>query len=76
MRHVQRKRVLKAGTISFQGSGFDCVVCNMSIGGANLEVESHSRIPDLFDVLIGAENGKHHCRVVWRKEKRIGVAFD
>ena len=37
----------------------------MSIGGANLEVESHGGIPDSFDLLIDAENGKHHlsCRL-------------
>ena len=75
-RHTKRQRVLKAGTISFQGSGIDCAVRNMSIGGANLEVESHNGIPDSFYLLTGAENGKHHCHVVWRKEKRIGVVFN
>ena len=63
-RDTLRQRVLKAGTIS-QGSGVDCLVRNMSIGGANLEVESHGGIPDSFDLLIDAENGKHHlsCRL-------------
>lgn len=75
-RHTMRQRVLKAGTISFQGSGIDCVVRNMSIGGANLEVESHNGIPDSFDLLTSTKNSKHHCHVVWRKEKRIGVVFD
>jgi hypothetical protein len=39
-RGSQRKNVVRAGTISFDGSGIDCLVRNMSVGGANLEVES------------------------------------
>jgi hypothetical protein len=75
-RNKPRQRVLKAGTISFQGAGIDCRVRNLSIGGANLEVESHIGIPDSFDLIVDNERGNHHCQVVWRKERRIGVAFD
>jgi PilZ domain len=77
-RNGERYEVLEAGTITFQGSGssMDCTVHNISIGGANLEVENSAGIPDSFDLLINSENGKQHCHVVWRKEQRIGVAFD
>jgi hypothetical protein len=75
-RNSARRRVLKAGTISYQGSGIECTVHDISLGGANLEVESSSAIPDSFDLLIDAESGKLHCHVVWRKERRIGVAFE
>ena len=77
-RNSERYEVLEAGTITFQGSGsgMDCIVHNISIGGANLEVENSTGIPDSFDLLINSENGKQHCYVVWRKEQRIGVAFD
>ena len=36
----QGQQILKAGTISFDGSGIDCLVRKMSGHGANLEVES------------------------------------
>jgi hypothetical protein len=77
-RNSERHKVLEAGTISFQGSGFgiDCTVHNISIGGANLELGNATEIPDSFDLLINSVNGKQHCHVVWRKEQRIGVAFD
>ncbi len=75
-RNSSRHRVRKAGTISYQGSGIECTVHDISLGGANLEVESAIAIPDSFDLLIDAENGKQHCHVVWRKERRIGVAFE
>jgi hypothetical protein len=74
--HVtQRQKVIKAGTISFDGSGIDCLVRNMSVGGANLEVESQIGIPSSFELVISVEHSKHHCHVVWRKGRRIGVAF-
>jgi PilZ domain len=75
-RHSQRQHVLKAGTISFDGSGIDCLVRNMSVGGANLEVESQIGIPSSFDLVINVERSNHHCHVVWRKARRIGIAFD
>ena len=43
---TQRQQVLKAGTISFDGSGIDCLVRKMSSYGANLEVESQIGIPN------------------------------
>jgi hypothetical protein len=75
-RGTQSQNILKAGTISFGGSGIDCLVRKMSGYGANLEVESQVGIPDSFDLIIDAEHGNHHCHVVWRKARRIGIAFD
>jgi hypothetical protein len=75
-RVTQRQKVIKAGTISFDGSGIDCLVRNMSVRGANLEVESQIGIPNSFDLVINAEHSNQHCHIVWRKARRIGVAFD
>jgi PilZ domain len=73
-RSNERHRVLLAGTISFQGSKVDCAVHDLSLAGASVEVDCHAGIPDSFDLLL-ADTGKRHCRVVWRKAERIGVAF-
>ena len=73
---TQRQQTLKAGTISFGGSGIDCLVRKMSGYGANLEVESQIGIPNSFDLAIDTEHSNHHCHVVWRKARRIGIAFD
>jgi hypothetical protein len=75
-RGTQRRQTLTAGTISFDGSGIDCLVRKMSGYGANLEVESQIGIPNSFDLVIDTEPGNHHCHVVWRKARRIGIAFD
>jgi hypothetical protein len=50
-RVAQPQQILKAGTISFDGSGIDCLVRKMSSNGANLEVESQIGIPNSFDWL-------------------------
>src|SRR5260221_4652900 len=62
-RGTQRQPILKAGTISFDGSGIDCVVRNMSREGANLEVESQIGIPNSFDLVIDSEHSNHQCHV-------------
>jgi hypothetical protein len=74
-RRLPRSRMLKAGTIAFDGGGIDCTVRNRSAGGAALDVASPLGIPELFQLLVPADGLNQQCRVVWRKEKRIGVAF-
>lgn len=74
-RAAQRQRVLKAGTIDFNGSTIDCVVRNVSLTGAALEVASPVGIPDEFNLRISGDQNLHHCRVAWRTDKRLGVAF-
>jgi hypothetical protein len=67
--------VLKAGTIKSGGAAVNCLVRNLSVRGAALEVSDESRIPARF-VLVVPGDGLHlPCRTVWRKPHRIGVVF-
>jgi hypothetical protein len=76
-RIATRRRFLKAGRISFGGgAAFDCTVRNLSETGAALEVISPVGIPDRFTLVIEADHLHVPCRVIWRKEKRIGVHFE
>jgi hypothetical protein len=75
-RAAPRHRVLKAGTISFGGSAIDCTVRNLSETGAALEVVTPLFIPDRFTLIIPSDQTKRPCHIVWRRERRIGVAFD
>lgn len=75
-RGVDRHRVLKAGTIEFGGAAINCMVRNMSNSGAALDVASPVGIPDRFTLILQADGHHTSCHVVWRREKRIGVAFD
>ena len=80
-RNAPRHRVLKSAMIEFGGGGIDCVVRNMSDTGAALEVTSPLGIPERFSLVITQERQERQerlvkpCRVMWRKEKRIGVRF-
>jgi hypothetical protein len=76
-RAARRHRVLKSGAIEFSGGGaISCAVKNLSASGAALEVVSALDIPDRVTLCINGEHLKRPCHVVWRKEKRIGIAFD
>ena len=68
--------MLQGTNTAVDGSGIDCLVRKMSGEGANLEVESRIGIPNSFDLVIDPEHSNHHCHVVWRKARRIGIAFD
>ncbi|WP_298253572.1 PilZ domain-containing protein [Bradyrhizobium sp.] len=73
-RNTPRHRVLKGARIEFSGGAIDCTVRNLSDSGAALDVTSPLGIPTEFTLVT---DGDHRpCRVVWRKEKRIGVAFE
>jgi hypothetical protein len=73
-RIAARHRVLKGAKIEFGGSAIDCTIRNLSDTGAALEVTSPVGIPTEFTLV--AEGFRRPCRVVWRKEKRIGITFD
>jgi PilZ domain len=75
-RAIARQRVFKAGTIEFDGAGVDCTIRNMSIAGAALDVTTPVGIP--HEVILNIPTGqvRQPCHIVWRKENRIGVAFD
>jgi hypothetical protein len=72
-----RHRTLKGGKIIYNRrlTVIDCVIRNLSSGGACLEVDTHF-LPDKFDLSIPIDCAKHHCRVAWRTPNRIGVAFE
>lgn len=73
-----RSHLMKAGAIEFDGGKITCIVRDLSISGAALDVSGSVSIPVHFTLSFRADaDGMHMpCRVVWRKEGRIGVAFD
>jgi hypothetical protein len=75
-RIAPRRRVLKAGSIAFGGGTIDCTVRSISDTGAALEVVTPLFIPDRFTLIIPTDQLKRPCHVAWRRERRIGIAFD
>ena len=71
-----RHRVLKQGTIAFRdGGGIDCMVRNISQGGARPEVETPYGLHGSFTLVIATDHFMRDCRAVWNSEQRVGVAF-
>jgi hypothetical protein len=75
-RIATRHRILKAGTIEFSGDAIPCTVRNISETGAALEINSPLWFPDQFTLSITSDGLRKPCHIVWRREKRIGIAFD
>jgi hypothetical protein len=76
-RRQQRARTLKTARILFnqRNSAIDCTVRNLSPHGACLNVESALGIPERFDVLFEMDQSVRPCRMIWHKQKQIGVEF-
>jgi hypothetical protein len=75
-RATVRQRVFKAGTIEFDGAGVGCTIRNMSPVGAGLDVVSPAGIPHEVTLNFVTRQERQNCHIIWRKGKRIGVAFD
>ena len=73
---IPRRRVQKTGTINLAGAGVDCTVRNLSEHGAGMSVESLDGIRTDVSLHLVTDQVVRPCRVVWRKEKRIGLTFD
>ena len=75
-RATPRKPVLMSGAIEFAGSTINCLISNMSISGAALEVSNPHDIPERFNLFFKTDGTRIPCHVIWRQDERIGVAFD
>jgi len=76
-RKAIRRRILKSATIEFDRGAHSCAVRNLSEAGAALDVPHALAIPQEFTLIImETDRVSRHCRVIWRKENRLGVAFE
>lgn len=52
----------------------NCIIRNLSDGGAKLEVEKVVGVPNSFDLFARGIDPRA-CRVVWRALRELGVQF-
>jgi PilZ domain len=74
-RRSQRRRVLKEGKLIFgkAQSVVDCVIDNVSEGGAHIRITSSHGVPQDF-YLVEANRGViHKAEVAWRTTTGIGL---
>ena len=71
-----RRRVLKGAVLSFNRgfSSFECVVRNLSDGGARLSLGETFALPTTVDIRLGDEP-KRTAYVRWRTPVAIGIQF-
>ena len=72
-----RVPTLKAGQIVFNRrlNVVDCVIRNMSEGGACIQVGDAGWLPAMFDLMVPIDGLQRPCRVAWRSADKLGVAY-
>jgi hypothetical protein len=59
-----------------KGSRRSCQISDISESGARLVLDADGDLPDRFVLLLTANgDAQRRCRVVWRRESDVGVAF-
>jgi hypothetical protein len=76
-RAAPRIRVAKPALIEHGGDTIPCVVRDLSVTGAALELDDLSvRVPSGFNLRVPEDRLILPCRVVWRRGFRMGVQFE
>jgi hypothetical protein len=65
-----------SGAIEFASSTTSCLIRNISISGAAIDVNNPDDIPERFNHVFKADGTHIPCHVIWRQADQIGVAFD
>ena len=73
-KHSRSNHVARLGSISFGYSKTACTIRSISAFGAALDVAA-DEVPDEFVLTVIPDGGPRRCAVIWRKERRIAVAF-
>jgi hypothetical protein len=76
-RTVGRTRVLRNAKIIVprRESMIHCTVQNLTGGGACLKLANTYGLPESFDLTFEHGRTRRACRVVWRTDDQLGVAF-
>lgn len=66
-----------AGTISFNKglTTCECVIRNISEGGARLDVSSAVSLPTFFHLFIPMQQKQLYAELKWRSESEAGIQF-
>jgi len=58
-------------------TAINCTVHDLSGSGACLELDAMVHLPESFRLVPDDDNALGYaCRVVWRKDSRVGIKFD
>jgi PilZ domain len=55
----------------------NCTILDISVSGGCIEVDALIKIPESFQLVPADDDSSGYpCRVVWRKDSRVGFEFD
>jgi PilZ domain len=76
-RHTVRSKSFLKATIRFYNRNvtMDCIVRNISLTGAKLELDQTLMLPKEFELQIPQRGALFQCHLKWRKEDSAGVRF-
>ena len=76
-RQSPRDKVIYGGVaeINERGSTMDCVVRNVSEGGACVEFDQAANIPEELKLTIARKGRSFLAKMIWRQANRVGLAF-
>src|SRR5947199_6512357 len=75
-RSVRAKAVLGgSAAINNSGSTMDCVVRNISEGGACVEFEATAKLPEEMRLTVARKGRAFLARMIWSQAGRVGLAF-
>jgi hypothetical protein len=76
-RNVRRTKVLRSAKIIVprRSPVLHCTVQNLTDVGACLKVANTFGVPETFDLTFEHGRTRRACRVVWRTDDKLGVAF-
>ena len=72
---VRRRAFLKARIRISMWTTVDCMVRNLSLSGARLEVSQNFILPPEFELEIPQRGSVLLCALKWRKDDAVGVKF-
>jgi hypothetical protein len=78
-RIAPRFRVDKRAVAEYGGDKYPCVVRDLSSTGAAVEFSEPVKVIPIakaFNLILPEDRLKLPCRIVWRRDFRMGVTFD
>ena len=77
-RDVTRTRVSRSAKIILprRAPMIHCTVQNITSGGACLKLANTYGLPETFELTFEQGRTRRACRVVWRTNDELGVAFE
>jgi hypothetical protein len=76
-RQSPRARTVLGGMASINNgaSSMDCLVRNISEGGACVEFDEVAKLPEEINITIARKGRSFLARMIWGRANKVGVAF-